>query len=191
MLTSDAGSVFHRFDLAGCFLCTQKTAEAKGAQLVHSTGGEFLLPLPGSFEAHHHHSFAAGTFRCHWIKFFANPPVAAWFGKLMDQVCCWWWRDCSARKLYFHRWGDGHGVFGSIFCWKKATVLSPFHPAHWGFNFSSWGRFQNDPWVRAWNKSMNQWMETKETLMLTLKMQKRRRTTYPQKEKVRFDVFFY
>lgn len=26
--------------------------------------------------------------------------------------------------------------------------------------------------------------------MLTLKMQKRRRTTYPQKEKVRFDVFF-
>lgn len=34
------------------------------------------------------------------------------------------------QKALLSQAGDGHGVFGSIFCWKKATVLSPFHPAH-------------------------------------------------------------
>ena len=191
MLTSDAGSVFHRFDLAGCFLCTQKTAEAKGAQLVHSTGGEFLLPLPGSFEAHHHHSFAAGTFRCHWIKFFANPPVAAWFGKLMDQVCCWWWRDCSARKLYFHRWGDGHGVFGSIFCWKKATVFVPFSSSSLRFQLQllrTVPKWSVGEGVEQIDESMD---GNQGDLDVDLEDAKAERTTYPQKEKVRFDVFFY
>lgn len=158
------------------------------AQLAPQPGWVFTAKL-GSFEAHDHHSFAAGTFRCHWIKFFANPLVAAWFSENF-------WIRCVAgdeeTALPESSTFTG-GVMGMAFL--EAFFVGrrpPFCPLFILFREVSTSALEDGKMIRFGERGTNRWIDgnlTKETLMLTLKMQKRRRTTYPQKEKVRFDVF--
>ena len=89
----------------GCYWRTHgrwfplQDAEVSSTSLLPSTlNGVFWKLVAGSFDWGH-----------------ATQELCSWD----VQVCCWWWRDFSARKLYFHR-----RAFLKHFFWKPTL----FHP---------------------------------------------------------------
>ena len=74
----------------------------------------------------------------------------------LDQVCCWWWKDCSARKLYFHRRSEwGMAFLEAFFVGRRP----PFCPLFIIFHEVSTSALEDGKMIRFGERGTNRWID--------------------------------